>query len=499
MERIGIGIIGCGRIADMAYEGYRRIPGVRIAAVCDSDEGIAVRRRAEWGADKHYTDYRRLLDDPAVDAVEILTPQNTHVGISLDAIQAGKHIALQKPMTIDRTGAKRLVDAAASAKTVCKVTENYIFYPPIRFASRIIEEGFIGSPSSISIKLIAGGKGGWPVPPSAWAWRLREFAAGRGMQTFDHGHHLWSTARFLLGPIEKVSAWIGTTSSIIDSPAAIKWKYRDREAFGVCEYVYGQDMEIPSAYYANDEWIQVSGSAGLVTINRCTGTLVEGPSVSLYSGATKRQFDIPSDWKLGFVGSAWNFVRAIRGEEKPHLSFPEAMEILSIDLAIARSAHTGREARLNPDGSILPAPMAWLENKRECRRARNARLALSKPHKAETTEESARSALLLTREFASRLNAPLETRSSARIGLELASTAYPGGIKLFSILLGNATVLIEEDRLPEKPDLEIRVSAEAWEGILSGKQKIETAYLQGRLKLTGSVEKALALKKSFSL
>ncbi len=47
MDSIGIGIIGCGRIADMAYEGYRGIPGVRIAAVCDADERTALRRRAE--------------------------------------------------------------------------------------------------------------------------------------------------------------------------------------------------------------------------------------------------------------------------------------------------------------------------------------------------------------------------------------------------------------------------------------------------------------------
>jgi len=338
MDTIGIGIIGCGRIADMAFEGYSRIPGTRIAAVCDADETTALRRRDEWGVKAFYTDYRRLLEDPAVDAVEILTPHTTHTAITLDAISAGKHVALQKPMTVDRASAERLVRAAAEARTVCKVTENYVFYPPIRFAAQGIREGWIGSPSSISLKLIAAGKGGWQVPPSAWAWRVREFAEGRGMQTFDHGHHLWSTARFLLGPVEKVSAWIGTTSSVLDSPAAIMWKYRERQAFGICEYVYNPDMEIPSQYYANDEWIQVSGSAGILTVNRCTGRLLDGPSVSVFSRDSWRHYRVPSDWKLGFIGAAWNFIRTIRGEEEPLLSFPLALEILSIDLAIAESA-----------------------------------------------------------------------------------------------------------------------------------------------------------------
>ena len=499
METIGIGIIGCGRIADMAYEGYRNIPGVRIAAVCDSDEEAALRRRAEWGASKHYTDYRKLLEDPAVEAVEILTPHTTHLDITLDAISAGKHVALQKPMATSRAEAERLVDAAASAKTVCKVTENYVFYPPLRFASQIIKEGYIGTPSSISIKLIAGGKGGWQVPPSAWAWRLREFAGGRGMQTFDHGHHLWSTARFLLGPIEKVSAWIGTTASVIDSPAAIMWKYRDREAFGLCEYVYNQEMEIPSRYYANDEWIQVSGSAGLVTVNRCTGELLDGPSVSLYSRNGWRRFKIPSDWKLGFVGSAWNFVRAIRGEEKPALSFPLAMEILSIDLAIARSAATGKEVRLKPDGAILPPLAAYLKRRSEVRDALAARRLLTEAEGKDRSGESASLAVQLTRELPGRLPERAVAQEEINIGLELAGRVYPGGLKLMSIMFGGGKIRVEEDRLPENPNLVIKTSAVVWAGVLSGKQRIERAYLQGRLKFIGPAETALALKKLLSL
>ncbi len=499
MDTIGIGIIGCGRIADMAYEGYRRIPGARITAVCDTDETTSFRRKNEWGASSHYTDYHKLLEDPAVDAVEILTPHTTHVDITLDAISAGKHVALQKPMTITRAEAERLVSAAASAKTVCKVTENYVFYPPIRFASQIIAEGHIGTPSSVSLKLIAAGKGGWPIPPSAWAWRLREFAEGRGMQTFDHGHHLWSTARFLLGPIEKVSAWIGTTSSVIDSPAAIMWKYRDREAFGMCEYVYNQEMEIPSRYYANDEWIQVSGSAGILMINRCTGELLDGPAVSLYSGDGWRHFRIPSDWKLGFIGSVWNFVRAIRGEEEPLLSFPLAMEILTIDLAIAKSADTGKEVWLDSDGGFLSQSASRRKKRHELREARSARKLLTETGGENAGSDSARAAVKLTEELPDRLSGNASRNDELRIGLELTGAAFTGGVKLMSMTIGGGETRIEQDHLPTNPALVIKTTAGVWAGVLSGKQRIETAYLQGRLKFVGPVETALSLKKLFSL
>jgi len=258
-------------------------------------------------------------------------------------------------------------------------------------------------------------------------------------------------------------------------------------------------MEIPSRYYANDEWIQVSGSAGLVMVNRCTGELVDGPSVSLYSRNGWRHFQIPSDWKLGFIGSAWNFVRAIRGEEEPALSFPMAMEILSVNLAIARSAATGREVRMKSDGAILPPLAAYLKKRGEVRKARAARQLLAEAKGMDNSAESAHSAVRLTRELPARLAAGAAVGEGLAIGLELGGAAFPGQLKLMSIIIGNGDVQIEEDRLPENPDLVIKTSAGIWADILSGKQSVEKAYLHGRLKFVGPAETALALKKFFSL
>ena len=78
MKRVGIGMLGCGRIADLQCLGYLEHPRARIVAVCDRDEDLARRRLEEWGADKSYTDLDRMLSDPEVDAVEILTPHHLH-------------------------------------------------------------------------------------------------------------------------------------------------------------------------------------------------------------------------------------------------------------------------------------------------------------------------------------------------------------------------------------------------------------------------------------
>ena len=83
--------------------------------------------------------------------------------------------------------------------------------------------------------------------------------------------------------------------------------------------------------------------------------------------------------------------------------------------------------------------------------------------------------------------------------MELFGAAFSGGIKRLSIFIREGKVYVNEDTLPENPSLMIKTSAGVWAGILSGKQPIETAYMHGRLKLTGSIETALSLKKLFRL
>ena len=107
MGKIRVGLIGCGRISDLHYPGYVDNKDAEITAVCDTDEELAGTRQKEWKAEKCYLDYRDLLADPGVDAVEILSPQPLHEEMTIRAAESGKHIALQKPMTIDLASMKR--------------------------------------------------------------------------------------------------------------------------------------------------------------------------------------------------------------------------------------------------------------------------------------------------------------------------------------------------------------------------------------------------------
>jgi len=498
-SKLNIGIIGCGRISDLHQLGYIDNPHAGIYAVCDNDKEAAQEKKTAWAAEKVYTDYREMLQDPAVDAVEILTPQALHEPMAVAAAKAGKHISLQKPMTTTLRSTDAILEAVAASDIVFRVSDNYLFYPPIVLARKMIDQGDIGTPSNIRIKMISGGDGGWEVPSSAWEWRLAEKEAGRGLQTFDHGHHIWATAWYLMGDFQRVSAWIDTLDGIVDSPAVIMWKHTEGPRYGTCEYVFAPDMHIPSQYYANDEWIEISGSKGLIKIRRCTGEIDQGPGLSLFDGQGWTHVeDIETDWSSGFVGATHNFINAVRGVEAPLLSGEQGRDLMKINLAIAKSSQKRREVYVDEMDKVLP----WLYTRRciagERRKASGGSGLLQKLKPGSGDARYASRADELTRVFVERFDKEAAGNWQTDIGLHLLAE---GGAEAscYSLFIRDGKATLADEGLPEQPEVVLKVEAGTWAAVLLKKKHIETALLQGRLKVEGKAEVALKLRKVFGL
>jgi len=495
---INVGIVGCGRIADMHAPGYQGQTDARIYAVCDSNPQTLQTRAREWGAEKSYSDYGALLADPDVHAVEILTPQKLHEPMVLAAARAGKHVALQKPMTIDLARARRMIQAMQESRKVFRITDNYLFYPPIVKLRELIEAGTLGTPTNLRIKFISGSSGGWDVPASSWEWRMKEREEGRGMQTFDHGHHLWAVAAHLLGPVEKVSAWIDSLDGVVDSPAAVIWKYAGRKCYGMCEYVHAEDLRIPSRYYANDEWFEVSGSRGIAVVRRCTGEIDEGPPLSVFTSEGWKHFaEIPSDWLLGFKGATRNFIDAIHEKTEPCLNGTEAYGILRFALAIQKSSRLKRAVYIEEMDSAVPAWTWFWSRRAEFRNESGSREGWI-AWILGGTGRYAPQAAELTRGLMSRFDPRKAEGWSAVIGLRLMAE---GGVPetLFGLRVSEGQASLTEGELPQDAVLTIGMPAGTWAAILLKKKRIETAFLQGKLKVEGRAEEALKLRAAFGL
>lgn len=497
LEKLNIGIVGLGRIADVHFPGYINNNKARIYAVCDTNKELLEKRKLSWKAVKSYTNYEEMLSDPEIDAVEILTPQYLHERMTIEAIQAGKHVALQKPMTVDLQSADRILAVAEKSKLIFRVTDNYCFYPPIVLAKKMIEEGEIGEVTNLKIKFTGGGSGGWDVPASSWEWRMKEKAEGRGIQTFDHGHHLYTTAWYLLGDIEKVIAKIDSADGIIDCPSVIVFKHRNHKASSVITFTHSSEMNIPSDYYANDEWMEITGNKGIIFIHRCTGLIHKGAAVSLFNGKKFRYFeDIKSDWGEGFIGATQNFINSIRGEEKPLLNDKDARLILRASLSAIRSTQQERTVYPEELDSIFPAWVRFRKQRQE--RKTKTESFFSKLKIFQNTSQYAPQARDLTKSFLNRFDPKAAENWSCKVGVHLLKDKGTPEI-FYSLFIQNGRAELQEGELLENPDLVLIATSGIWAAILLGKKKIEMAFLQGKLKIKGKAEEGLKLKSAFKL
>lgn len=98
MTKLRVGVIGAGSISQFHLEGYKQNSNVEIVAICDLNEQRAQEKAEKYGAKEVYTDYKELLSNPDIDAVSICTWNNSHAMISIDAINAGKHVLVEKPL-----------------------------------------------------------------------------------------------------------------------------------------------------------------------------------------------------------------------------------------------------------------------------------------------------------------------------------------------------------------------------------------------------------------
>ena len=114
MNLVNVAIVGTGRISDLHAPGYLKNEKARIYAVCDIEEDKAQIKGKEWGvtANNVYSDYDKMLLNDEIDAVELLIPHHLHKEFTVKALEAGKHVSVQKPMANSITECKEMIDVA---------------------------------------------------------------------------------------------------------------------------------------------------------------------------------------------------------------------------------------------------------------------------------------------------------------------------------------------------------------------------------------------------
>jgi len=356
VDALGVALVGCGRIADLHELGYRGREDARIVAVCDTHRGRARGKAKAWGVDKVYSGYRELLADPAVDLVELLVPHHLHAKMTIAACQAGKHVSVQKPMALNVVEADGMIEAAEQASVTLRVYENFIFYPPYVRAKELIEAGEIGEPQMIRLHVGTGkSETEWKVPLGSWMWRIDEQKCGGGLLIFDHGYHLFSLARYLMGDVERVYAWMDRSPvggaiprrlAEVDAPATIMFQFKSPRRYGLLDFVHTPEMVMDTIYYADDDRVEVIGERGILFVNRCTARTVDLPPLMMFRDG--KTTTIPVDrweWHDSFIDCTQHLIQILRNGGQPVLDGPSGRAVLQFSLAAHISAREGREVR----------------------------------------------------------------------------------------------------------------------------------------------------------
>jgi len=213
MKKLNVGMIGYGFMGRTHSNAFRKVTNFFdvplqpvLKTICARNEDRAKAFAAKWGYEGIETDWRKVVESPDIDVIDIASPNDTHREIAIAAAKAGKMVMCEKPLGRNAAESEEMVDAVEKAGVANTVWYNYRRVPAVTMAKQLIDEGRLGrifhyrakflQDWTISTELPQGGEG---------LWRLDVNVAGSGV-TGDLLAHCIDTAMWLNGGIEEVSA-----------------------------------------------------------------------------------------------------------------------------------------------------------------------------------------------------------------------------------------------------------------------------------------------------
>jgi predicted dehydrogenase len=209
-----VGLIGTGSIARLHGNAYKKFRDeVELTAICDVNVEAVKSFAAEFNQNNVYTDPKELLENADVDAVDICTTHDTHYALTLAAIEADKHILLEKPMAIKMEHCRKMVKKADKAGLTFMIGQNLRYLPQSQTVHKIIHNGDIGEVWTVQSYDIMGSippKSKISTPPNSIHWYFDGNKSGGGALITLSIHSI-DLFRYYIGDITAVygKKWSG--------------------------------------------------------------------------------------------------------------------------------------------------------------------------------------------------------------------------------------------------------------------------------------------------
>ena len=194
--RSGWGVVGCGAISSAYFSANKVFESIDIVACADLDNERAKAKAAEHGIPKACT-VAELLVDPAVEIVLNLTVPKAHVPVNEQALKAGKHVYVEKPLGINRAEGQRTIALAKKQGLRVGCAPDTFFGDGIQTCRRLIDAGAIGTPVAATAFMVGHGHESWHPSPEFY------YEVGGG-PLFDMGPYYLTALVNLIGPVKAV-------------------------------------------------------------------------------------------------------------------------------------------------------------------------------------------------------------------------------------------------------------------------------------------------------
>lgn len=315
---IKIAMVGCGGIGNNHARQLAQISGAKIAAAVD-----IIPERAEKLADavgcRAFTDYREALDP--VDAVWVCTPPDSHAEITINSLNAGKHVFCEKPMAVSLEEADAMIEAAQQNDRLLGIGYCLRFSPWAQMCKDIVARGEIGEITMAWIARMS------PIPPTPW---LKDQAASGGMLTEQTTHNLdW--LRFVVGEVEEVT---GLAKTVLPD-ATIK-----DNVVGLLKFAQGGIGQIMASWSSAASWLE-SGLLGTKGVLRTA----QGGAITVQRTGEDPKVYEPENLDM-YLEEDRIFIEAIKNDSEYPLDPEEAKKSLAVSIAILESAESGKPITL---------------------------------------------------------------------------------------------------------------------------------------------------------
>lgn len=342
---IKLGLIGCGRVAETRHlPALQNLPDAEVVAVADIDQNRLGQVADQFHIKQRYSNFLDLLNDPSIEAIAICVPAQFHVEVALAALEAGKHLFIEKPLALSLEEADRLIARAGQLPYKVMVGFNLRWHRLLRQARELIQQGVLGS-----LELMRTAFTSYHQNIPEWRKR-RELGGGVFFEVAIHHFDLW---RFLLqSEVEEVFAvsrsrqWEDETTTVtarLTNGVFVTSIFSERTGESNEVEIYGQAGRVRVSCYHFDglEYVSSSSSPGdaRARLQQIAHTLKELPR-GVWGMRQGGDFiaSYRAEWR--------HFIDAIRLGRPVGCTLEDGWRSLEVVMAAIESGTLGRPAKV---------------------------------------------------------------------------------------------------------------------------------------------------------